>query len=193
MESLGRGTHPKVDFAERSLTLCWKGQEGKSLCITACAAEQTPKSAIGAHSMQRICLQVQCKYLCNSCGWRRTDWLRHGVTEVLPEHTPWKMSLSWIWILLWPPKLIVLPDKWLALFALLGATIKVPKCKAFIYQDVVYNVSCASITLFSNLPGSPQNSEAIQGQTDKMEERHNNWGSMALPTVFCKQITAAYS
>lgn len=59
--STGWRAHPKWDFAERSLTLCWKGQQGQCPCITACAAEQTPKSATGAHSMQGICLQVQCK------------------------------------------------------------------------------------------------------------------------------------
>lgn len=64
------------------------------------------------------------------------------------QNTPWKMSLSWIWILPWPPKLIFLSEKWLALFALLEETTKMPKCKAFICLDMVYSVSCASTILF---------------------------------------------
>lgn len=62
----GHGTHPKADSEERSLILSWKGQEGQCPWISACAAEQTPKSAVGVHSRQRICLQGQCKKLSQS-------------------------------------------------------------------------------------------------------------------------------
>lgn len=175
----------------RKESLCWKGQEGQCPWVTAvllskhwvCCRSPFHAENLPARAMQAALTVPVAEG--GQIGWVK-GWQR------CYQNTPWKMSPSCIWTLLWPPKLIFLSDKWFALFALLGATIKVPKCKAFICQDMVYSVSFASIILFSNLSGSPQNSEAIQGWTDKMKERQNYWGSMTLSTAFCEQITTAH-